>query len=248
VFQRNVEEILQRLSATDLVLDVGGWACPFNRAQWILDAEPFATRGYYRTFGGAASQGGEKEWFTSRTWVQRDICGREPWPFADKQFDFVICSHTLEDIRDPLWVCSELIRVGKRGYLEVPSRLAETCRGWEAPNLAGLSHHRWLIDFDSAAKSVRFLMKYHMIHSHWRFSFPPSFLHSLPEEKRVQWLFWEEKFTFSETTLHGIDVMAAELEGYVARHHPYPSWKFKADHATRLVTDSFARAWRKVAG
>src|SRR5947199_219349 len=116
----NVTTLLQFLKPEDQVLDVGGWACPFNRAQWILDAEPFETRGFYRTFGGAPSQGGDVERFCKDTWVQRDICHHDPWPFRDKQFDFVICSHTLEDVRDPLWVCSELFRVGKRGYIEVP--------------------------------------------------------------------------------------------------------------------------------
>src|SRR6187399_2180490 len=80
----NVEKVLKSLKPSDLVLDVGGWACPFNRAQWVLDAEPYETRGFYRTFGGASSQGGDREWFTEDTWVRHDICARQPWPFADK--------------------------------------------------------------------------------------------------------------------------------------------------------------------
>jgi hypothetical protein len=93
----NVVAVEGELRPADLVLDVGGWACPFNRANWILDAQPYASRGYYATFGGPRSQGPTEEWFTQYTWVQRDICDRHPWPFQDKQFDFVICSHTLED-------------------------------------------------------------------------------------------------------------------------------------------------------
>jgi ubiquinone/menaquinone biosynthesis C-methylase UbiE len=50
-------------------------------------------------------QGPLPEGFTRDTWVQRDICDHEPWPFEDRQFDFVVCSHTLEDVRDPVWVC-----------------------------------------------------------------------------------------------------------------------------------------------
>ena len=128
LLEPNVQKLLSELQPTDQVHDLGGWACPFNRAQWILDAQPFETRGFYRTFGGKPSQGGDKEWFTKDTWIQRDMCERAPWPFSDQQFDFVICSHTLEDIRDPLWVCTEMIRVGKRGYIEVPSRAWELSR------------------------------------------------------------------------------------------------------------------------
>src|SRR6187401_3041518 len=100
MLESNAQKLLAELQPAHQVLDVGGWACPFNRAQWVLDAEPYETRGFYRTFGGPPSQGGDVEFFSKDTWVQRDICAREPWPFADKQFDFVICSHTLEDIRD----------------------------------------------------------------------------------------------------------------------------------------------------
>src|SRR5438128_1904350 len=82
---QQVDILLQRLAPNDLVLDVGAWASPFNRAQWVLDSEPYETRGFYRTFGGPASQGGNREWFTRDTWVRRDICDRDPWPFAERQ-------------------------------------------------------------------------------------------------------------------------------------------------------------------
>lgn len=227
MFLPNVNQLINRLASTDLVLDVGGWACPFNRAQYILDAEPYETRGYYRTIGRVPFQGGEKEWFTKDTWVQRDICERTPWPFADKQFDFVVCSHTLEDIRDPLWVCSELIRVAKRGYVEVPSRESETCRDQERPGQVGLSHHRWLIDI--ADQHITFLQKFHLIHTHWRFSFPASHMRSLSPERGVQWLWWQDSFTYAEKTIHGVSGIEAELADYVQRIRPYPGWALALD-------------------
>src|SRR5947207_7389462 len=130
----------------------------------MMDAEPHATRGYYGAQRPA--QGGDREYFTENTWIQRDICAHTPFPFRDKEIDFVICSHTLEDVRDPLWVCSEMIRIARRGYIEVPSRPAESSRGVE-PNQVGWSHHRWLVEISE--RHISFLMKYHMIHSHWRF-------------------------------------------------------------------------------
>ena len=108
MYEPNVQHIVELLSPTDVVLDIGGWASPFNRADYILDVEPYETRGFYRTLGGPPFQGGDHEHFTKDTWLQRDLCDRTPFPFGDKEIDFVICSHTLEDIRDPLWVCSEM--------------------------------------------------------------------------------------------------------------------------------------------
>ena len=231
MYEPNVEEILHRLAPGDLVLDVGGWACPFNRAQWILDEQPFETRGFYRTFGGLPSQGGEREWFTRDTWVQRDICERTPWPFADKQFDFVICSHTLEDLRDPIWVCWELLRVGRRGYIEVPSRAFESCSGVERPGQAGLSHHRWLIEIDGIR--IRFLQKYHLIHAERRFALPSRYRRHLTPESAVQWLWWEGAFEFEEVTLHGLLAQEQELERFVDRTCPHPSWLLALDRWRR---------------
>ena len=238
MFEPNVQKLLAALTPADVVLDVGGWACPFNRANWVMDAQPFSTRGFYRTFGGPPSQGGEREWFTEQTWIQRDICDKRPFPFEDKQIDFAICSHTLEDIRDPLWVCAELVRVAKRGYIEVPSREWESSRGHEGARQVGLSHHRWLIDIGQ--NRLQFLMKYHTIHSHWRFSFPASYRRSLPPERCVQWLWWEHSFDCEEVTIHGLPGIVRELERFVEVTHPYPAWRLAFDRQVRAA-DSLAR-------
>jgi PAS domain-containing protein len=244
VFESNVARLLRELAPDAVVLDVGAWASPFNRAQWVLDAEPFDTRGYYRTFGGVASQGGDREWFSKDTWVQRDICDREPWPFTNKQFDFVVCSHTLEDIRDPLWVCSELIRVGKAGYIEVPSRAFESTLGVERPGIAGLSHHRWLIDI--VDEEIRFLQKYHLIHSHWRFNLPTTYLQSRPPESAVQWLWWNGNFRYSETTIHGLANQEHELERFAQATYPRPAWRYSTSDAWRFAAALPRRAWNRM--
>lgn len=230
--------ILRRLRPEDAVLDIGGWARPFNRANYVLDQEPYETRGYY----GLPAQGGETEHFGPDTWIQRDICGREPFPFADKEIDFVLCSHVLEDIRDPLWVCSEMVRIAKAGYIEVPSRQAESSRGIE-PGQVGWSHHRWLIDI--AGNHVRFLMKYHKIHSHWRLSLPARSFRHLPEERQVQWLFWEDSFSWSEEVLHGVDTIEVELERFVHDTRPYPGWLLRADRVLRAASSLPRRAVAK---
>lgn len=241
----NVTTVLELLRPEDKVLDIGGWARPFNRADYVLDSEPFETRGYY---GPARTpQGGDREHFTKETWIRRDICEHTPFPFRDKELDFVICSHTLEDVRDPLWVCSEMVRVAKRGYIEVPSRAAESCRGVEA-GIVGWSHHRWLVEIDG--RSIAFMMKYHTIHSHWRFSFPRSYLLRMPEQQQAQWMFWEGSFDFLEKTIHGVDEIARELEAFVARTRPYARWRLALDRGVRSASSSLGRvargAWRRV--
>jgi SAM-dependent methyltransferase len=246
MFEPNVAEVLRRLTDQALVLDVGGWACPFNRAQWVLDSEPYESRGFYREFGGASSQGGAREWFTKETWIQRDMCAREPWPFADKQFDYVICSHTLEDLRDPLWVCAEMVRVGKRGYVEVPSRIAESTRGLERPGVVGLSHHRWLIDIE--AGDIRFLQKFHFIHSHWRFSLPLRHLKALPPEQHVQWLFWDGGFRFQEVFVHGLEAQERLLEEYAQRAYPRSQLRLRLDRLGRRARWRLGTAVRRCRG
>ncbi len=49
-------------------------------------------------------------------------CGVEKTPFADKEFDFVYCSHVLEHTTDPQKACKELMRIAKRGYIETPTK------------------------------------------------------------------------------------------------------------------------------
>jgi hypothetical protein len=248
---QNSDLIMTRLRASDLVLDLGGWAHPFNRANFIMDAEPYETRGYYnRTFAKdnpLPPIGGTVEHFTSNTWIRRDICEKSPFPFPDKSIDFVICSHTLEDIRDPLWVCAEMVRIGKAGYIEVPSRLWETCRGTE-PGIAGLSHHRWLIDFEN--DGLNFFPKFHRIHN-WQYSLPASLLRKLTELQKVSWLFWEGSFGFSEITLHG-DAQTAELERFVESVRPYPLWAVRASAQwqgmSRLPRRAIGKARRTLVG
>lgn len=250
MFEENADEILRRLDDKAIVLDIGGWARPFNRANYVIDAEPYETRGFYSDPKKASErgwyapvQGGVREWFNRSTWIQRDICDKSPFPFKDKEIDFVICSHTLEDVRDPLWVCSEMIRVAKRGYIEVPSRLAESSRGI-MPNQVGWSHHRWLVEI--AGDQICFTMKYHMIHSHWRFSLPANKFHRLPERLQVQWLFWEDSFGFWERTIHSPDQIAQNLEEFIRRNGGYPDWLLRADERWRFARGLVSRASGKI--
>lgn len=58
-------------------------------------------------------------------------------PFRDKAFDYVICSHVLEHVEDPSCFLNEISRIGKRGYIEVPSLIGEY--------LIPKRSHRWVV-------------------------------------------------------------------------------------------------------
>lgn len=42
-------------------------------------------------------------------------------PFSDKSFDFIYAAHLLEEVDDPIRASKEIMRVGKRGYIETPT-------------------------------------------------------------------------------------------------------------------------------
>jgi hypothetical protein len=178
-----------RLPADGLVLDVGGAAKPLARADVVMDVLPGAD-------------------------VRRDVCDREPWPFDDGQFDFAVCSHTLEDVRDPIWVCAELQRVARAGYVEVPSRLEEQSWGVHG-EWAGWSHHRWLVDVGDG--ELVFGHKSHAVHRPGN-HFPPGFHATLTAERRVQWLWWERSLPARERIFTDVAEHDAWLAAPVRAH------------------------------
>jgi hypothetical protein len=208
----NRARILERLQDDDVVLDVGGGSSPFARADWVIDLQAYADRARY---GPPADPDSER--FSAETWVRRDICDREPWPFEDRRFDFSVCSHTLEDVRDPLYVCGELIRVSRAGYIEVPSRLEEQSYGFQGP-WAGWGHHRWLIDLDG--DELTFVFKHHVIHNRDSDHFPAGFQQALTAEQRVLGLYWERSFSYRERIFLDPALLDAYLAEFVTRNRP----------------------------
>ena len=94
---------------TALVLDVGSGDKPHWRADVLLDHYVGDEYGGQRS-GAAAAR------------VDRPLFDADAsdMPFADKVFDYVICSHVLEHVERPDLVIAELARVAKAGYIEVP--------------------------------------------------------------------------------------------------------------------------------
>jgi hypothetical protein len=97
-------------------------------------------------YGQKEGQEGRKGRWAEDDYTQFDLCSGERWPFEDQQFDLGLCSHTLEDLRDPLAVLPELGRVCRRVLIIAPSRLVEQTKGIEHPRYCGFYHHPWMIE------------------------------------------------------------------------------------------------------
>jgi uncharacterized protein YbaR (Trm112 family) len=93
-----------------LVLEVGSGGKPYPRADVLLDA-------YENTR--------ERNWAPLKTDRPTVLGFVERLPFRDKTFDFVIASHVLEHSADPEQFISELQRVARAGYIEVPDAFFE---------------------------------------------------------------------------------------------------------------------------
>lgn len=106
-------ERIVSINTKDKVLEVGPGGSPFHRSNVLLelqlsDEELARQRGFSKPLS-----------------IDKEIVyyAGGQFPFKDKEFDYVICSHVLEHIEEddvPFFI-SELMRVANKGYLEFPT-------------------------------------------------------------------------------------------------------------------------------
>ncbi|HTH95958.1 MAG TPA: methyltransferase domain-containing protein [Stellaceae bacterium] len=211
-----LQRIVETCQASARVLDVGGWYIPFNMATHVIDAMPHETRRRHE-----AVDPEHEERFSAETWVQADICNG-PWPYPDKHFDYAYCSHTLEDIRDPIHVCRELSRVAKAGYVEFPSRqreifskvhLFELKRAVGRIPAVGYTHHRWFVDV--LPDRLVFLGKTNFAQSHPDFYITRRELgRKMTRDEQGSFMFWEGELKAEERLILNDADLAAELRRF----------------------------------
>ena len=112
-----------KIKKSDLVLDVGSGDFPHPRANVCVDKYEDSN---YQRLGNLKVMDGQQ-------FINAD---GESLPFDDKSFDYVICCHVLEHVPNPAKFMNELSRVGKKGYIEVPSLICEL--------LAPKEPHKWV--------------------------------------------------------------------------------------------------------
>ena len=77
-------------------------------------------------------------------------------PFNDKEFDYIICAHVIEHVNDPIFFKKEIERVGKSGYIELPTRLNDNMVVGCDEEIFG---HKWWFEFDDDNKKLVFSSK-----------------------------------------------------------------------------------------
>lgn len=106
----------ERISAileTDKILEIGPGSTPFYRSDVFLELRFDDER-------KAISQRGEivESFETDKPVFYYD--GHE-FPFMDKEFDYIVCSHVIEHVPNVEQFINECIRVGRKGYFEYPT-------------------------------------------------------------------------------------------------------------------------------
>ena len=77
-------------------------------------------------------------------------------PFKEKEFDYIICAHVIEHVNDPIFFKQEIERIGKSGYIELPTRLNDNIVFGCDEEIYG---HKWWFEFDDDKKKFIFAEK-----------------------------------------------------------------------------------------
>lgn len=121
---------------------MGGWSMPYIDA--IVDVNSLTSESPKIRF------------------FQYDITDPEQWSQileyvnVHGKFDFCICTHTLEDIMNPGYVCNQICKIAKEGYIAFPSKYRELSRNLDNPryNYRGYIHHRWIFTIHQNPRRV----------------------------------------------------------------------------------------------
>jgi len=112
-----------QIRANDLVLDIGSGHSPHPRADILCD----------RYIDDDTERGGSIR--ADRPLIVADA---HDLPFRDGAFDYVVTSHIIEHMDDPVRFCRELMRVARAGHISSPSEIAEKLFYWP--------FHRWYVN------------------------------------------------------------------------------------------------------
>ncbi len=115
-------------------------------------------------------------------------------PFKDKEFDYVILSHVLEHVPNLLEFKDELVRIGKSGYIELPTKFYDNVVfGSDEPILG----HKWWFEYNDDEKILYYtkkidaIEKFISVGTSWKFQ-------EYFEDSFILQFYWEGDFQMKE--------------------------------------------------
>ncbi len=135
---------IKNIRARDKVLEIGPGSTPYSRSNEFLEYD-FSPDDLVRQRGG----GGKGPNLAGRRLTR--YTGTR-MPYGDGEFDYVIASHVIEHVDDPIGFVSEICRIGGgRGYLEFPLPTYEYLYDFDV--------HRHYVWFDHTLGVIKYLPK-----------------------------------------------------------------------------------------
>tara|TARA_B100000029_G_scaffold474766_1_gene517418 strand:+ start:219 stop:860 length:642 start_codon:yes stop_codon:yes gene_type:complete len=115
-------------------------------------------------------------------------------PFKDKEFDYVILSHVLEHVPNLLEFVSEIERIAKAGYIELPTKLNDNLVfGCDEQDIG----HKWWFEFDDNnsqllyTEKVNALEKFITVGQLWK-------MQKFFEDSFLLQIYWDEKINLAK--------------------------------------------------
>ena len=127
--REHVLKILKENQNNWKILDIGCNIAPVEFAQTVADVQNFSK--FYE----------EK----NKKFV---LIKDKNLPFTNNQFDFVYASHVIEHVEDLSFFISELKRISRKGYIELPSILEDNL----VLSTNSSDDHKWMFKFDDVEK------------------------------------------------------------------------------------------------
>ena len=136
-------------------------------------------------------------------------------PFKDNEFDFVITSHVIEHVEDFQFFISEIERISKKGYIELPTKLGDNLV-FENSN-----DHLWMFEYDDNSNILLASKKQEFIEPFVSVSTSKK-LEKIFRQSLILEIIWSEKIDFKilsdkvDKTLKRIDFFSL-IRKYVGK-------------------------------
>ncbi len=127
--REHVLKILKENQNNWKILDIGCNIAPVEFAQTVADVQNFSK--FYKD--------------KNKKFV---LIKDKTLPFSNNQFDFVYASHVIEHVEDVSFFISELKRISRQGYIELPSILEDNI----VLSSNSSDDHKWMFKFNDVEK------------------------------------------------------------------------------------------------